>query len=1026
MKLNKNFKTRGSWSKRLLYALIISIGCCFNSQAQQGIVTGTVTSSEDGMPIPGVAVLIKDTTIGGVTDFDGNYNIKAEMGNILVFTYLGMKPQEIIVSKSEHNMVLDPSTESLDEIVISIGYGTVKKKELTGAAAHVKSEDIEQFVTSDLGSALQGQISGVNITSASGEPGEAASLQIRGVTSLLGSNEPLWVVDGIAQQGNPGLSPNEIETIDVLKDAASAAVYGTEGAGGVILVTTKKGQEGRMSATFNTSYGVQTLGDGIPLMNTKETLFFSTTQLDNGASTFIPGPYRYPEWLNNDNTFDDYVLVNGASTKQHTLNLSGGTKDFSYNGVVGYFNQDGTIVNSNFERINGRISAAYNSDNWKINGSVAFTTEKQDKTSGSLIANAQRYSPFFPIVDQDSDVIYSSTPDDGGVNTPLELFARSLKSKNNRTKDRINASLGITRKLGENLSFITTVGSAIVDSYSNQFSPAYTIVYADGSPSETDPLKSGVEVSSSRLTTLSADATLKYQKKFGKHNVGAQATFAVKEGGYEGFSASKDGVLDNSISVLDGASINAVADSDSNYNFSQIGMLARVTYSYKGTYLFSGLVRRDASSKFSPDNQWGTFPSVSVGWNVSDEKFWKPLKGTINKFKLRSGVGTVGNNRFSDYAYQSTIQRNSNYIFDTTDAVLTNGAAIYNYANPEVKWETKTEVNVGFDMSFLKNKINLSVDYYSSENKDMLFPLRTPVSAGAYDGNNLSTILNVGNMSNEGLEIALGYRTKIGESKLSTNFTFSKNENEITSTAGQSTIYNTRSTVRSTPLTVFSKGYEAGSYFLYQNNGAINDEAQLAEYQKFPSKINAQLGDMEIIDADGNGVIDNNDRVYSGSALPDFEIGWNLQWKYKNFDFGMNWFASVGSEIINANKSETYFRGRHKDLVNMWSVDNPTSTIPILRDFGTDNYELNTDYWVENGDYLRLKLVTFGYSLPNDITEKIGLTNLRMYLSAQNPLTISNYSGYDPEIGGSVERRGIDSSRYPLTALYTLGLNVKF
>ncbi|WP_111708847.1 SusC/RagA family TonB-linked outer membrane protein [Lutibacter citreus] len=1022
----KNFTNYNKiMSRYFLITLFALLFCNIDAQAQKITVQGTVIGIDDAMPIPGVTVLIKGTSKGVSTDFDGKYSIDANKGDVLLFSFLGMTEESRKVTSAVLNVSMTPDVEGLEEVVV-IGYGTVKKKELTGAVAQVKSDQIEEFVTPDLASALQGQISGVNIAASSGEPGEAASIQIRGVSSLIGSNEPLFVVDGVAQTGNPGLSPNEIESIDVLKDAASAAVYGTEGAGGVILITTKQGKEGKMSVTVNSTYGVQTLGDGIRLMNTKEELFYNITQFDNDASTYDPGPTKYPEWLNNDNTFDDFVLNSGAQTNQHTLNVSGGTKGFSYNAVGGYFDQEGTIINSGFTRINARATTAYKSNNWRINTSVAFTTEKRQRVGNNLIAVAQRYSPSYPFVDTASDVIYSTgNTGDGGVRTPLELLAQALKKQDNSSRDKINASLSVTRDFTDALSLTTTVGTAITDDLRNQFSPKYTIVFLNGDPSETDPIKSSVTAITSRRTNLSLDTSLKFKKKFGNHNVGAQVTYALKEESFEGFTASKQGVLDNNVSVLDGTSINPVADSQNNYKSTQIGVLGRVTYDFKGKYLLSALMRRDGSSKFSPENQWATFPSVTFGWNVSDENFWSSLKGTINNFKIRGGRGTVGNNRFDNYEYQSTIQSNSNYIFDPTDAVLTNGAAIYSYANPKVQWETKTENNIGFDMAFFKNKFSISADYYNATNKDMLFPVRVPGSAGAYDGaSNVNTILNVGNMTNKGFEIAVKYRTNIGASKLTTNVTFSKNENEVTSTAGQNIIFNTGSRINSQDMTVFAEGYEAGAFWLYQTNGALNTEERLAAYQLIDPT--AKMGDMEILDINNNGEIDINDKKYSGSGMADFEGGLNIQWYYKGFDVSMNWFGSVGAEIINGNKLEAYNKGRHRDLLNMWSADNPNSDIPIHRDFGTNNFESNTNFWVENGDYLRLKLATLGYTISKNVTEKMGISKLRVFLTAQNPLTVSNYSGYDPEIGGSVIRRGLDTSRYPLTALYTLGVNLKF
>ncbi|WP_243739347.1 SusC/RagA family TonB-linked outer membrane protein [Flavicella sediminum] len=1028
MKKQNLFRCKITMSRFLLVAILSLL--CFNANAQQNqiTVTGTVIGDSDALPIPGVTILIKGTQKGTSSDFDGLFSIKTEMGATLTFNYVGMEPQEVKVTSATMAILLKSSVDELEEVVV-VGYGTVKKKELTGAVAQVKAEQIEAFVTPDLASALQGQVSGVNITAASGEPGEQASIQIRGVTSLVGSNEPLFVVDGIAQQGNPGLSPNEIQSIDVLKDAASAAIYGSEGAGGVILITTKRGKEGKMSVTLNTTYGVQTLRDGIQLMDTKESLFYATTRYENGATPFVPGPVRNANWINNNNTFDGYVLINNADTKQHTLNVTGGTKNFSYNAVVGYFEQQGTLINSGFRRINGRTTTSYTTDNWKINTSLAFTTEKRERSSNGLIVNALRYTPYYPIVDPDSDVVY--TNGNGGVTTPLDILARALKKKDNSTRDRINASLSVTRNFGENLTAVATVGTAITADVRNQFTPKYTVIDLTDNTSEVDPTKSFVQVNTGRITTLSSDFSLRYKKKFGDHNIGAQTTFAIKEEGQESIQARQEGVANNNISVLNGATINPSVSNGANFDNTLIGVLGRITYDYKGKYLFSGLVRRDGSSKFGTGYKWGTFPSVSFAWNISDEDFWSNHKSVVNNFKFRISRGTVGNNRITPYSFSSGVDSSMDYIFDENDANVSYGNAVKSYATADLIWETKTETNIGVDLAFLKNKFSVSVDYYDARNKDMLFPDRLPGSAGAYYSPNV--VLNIGNMTNKGLEIAGRYRAKIGKSRLDLRGTFSKNVNEITKTAGSTVINNANSTLISgdpgSITTVLAEGYEIGSFFLYETNGVIKTEEQLAEYQKFPSRVNAKLGDLIFVDHDESGDIDDADRHYLGSALPDFEYGINLRWSYKNFDVSTNWYGTVGAELMNGNKAAAYTYGRHKDLVNQWSVDNPTSNIPLNRGGlkeGSFNYIGSTDYWLENGDYLRLKLVTMGYSIPKNVCEKMGATSLRLFLTAQNPLTFTNYSGYDPEVGGNVTRRGLDVSRYPVTALYTLGLNLKF
>lgn len=1009
-------------------SLFAMLFCNFEANAQSITVKGIVTDSSDNSPIPGVSVLVKGTTRGTSTDFDGNYSINAEIGETLVFAYLGMDKRNVKVLRVKHNVKMTSNSEELEEIVV-IGYGAVKKKELTGSVARVKAEAIESFVTPDLGSALQGQIAGVNITSNSGAPGEASSIQIRGITSLSGGNTPLFVVDGIPQSGDPGLSTNEIETIDVLKDAASTAVYGTRGAAGVILITTKQGKAGVSKVSFNYTSGVQVLGDGVSLMNTEQQFFYETQKkLNFPAANFNPGPSK-SEWLNNDTDFNALVLNKTAESKSYNLNLSGGSKGFSYNVVGGLLDIDGALINSGFKRYNGRASAAYTSDHWKINSSIAFTIEDQKVTSNNLITNTMRYKPWFPNVEQGATTFFSEEGS-GGVTTPLNNFATAALRKDRRKTDKINASLSITRELTKDFNFVTRLGANVTNYGRNTFSPKFELVDLETGSITVDPNLSGVSAESTRRTLLSWDGSFNYKKKFGAHTITALVSTATQRTTFEAFSAQKLGVADNSVEVLDGAQLFPEAISGGrDFTGTTLSVLGRLQYNYKGKYLFSALVRRDGSSQFGRSNRWANFPSLSAAWNVSSEKFWKPIKGTVNNLKIRLSRGTVGNDNFARYSFQSGISQLRDYIFDENDNGVDFGSAVVAYSNTNVKWETSISKNIGVDLGFFKNKLTVTADYYVTNKENMLFSVTLPGSAGVVgysDADNV--VLNIGNMTNKGLEIAANYKHRIGNNSLTFAATFTRNRNQITKMAPGVTRVNSGSGfLLQSPVTVLEVGREVGAFYLHQTQGTIKNDQELAAYRLIvPS---AELGDLKYTDQNLDGAITDADRVYSGSGLPDFEYGFNLGWKYKGFDFGMNWYGTVGAEIMNGNKADAYGRERHTDLVNMWTPDNPTSNIPFHRDRSLrhPNFNGNTDLWLEDGDYLRLKLVSLGYTFPKDVSEKIGLANLRVFLTGQNLLTITDYTGFDPEVnGGNVVRRGLDVSRYPVASLYSLGVKVDF
>ncbi|WP_343330708.1 TonB-dependent receptor [Polaribacter staleyi] len=1030
-----------------LLSLLAVLFCSFDANAQRITVKGIVTDGIDNSPIPGVSVVVKGTKRGTTSDFDGNYAIKAEIGETLVFAYLGMKNRNVKVARAKHNVKMTSSTEELEEIVV-IGYGAVKKKEITGSVSQVKSEDIKQFVTPDIASAMQGQVAGVNITSNSGEPGEQSNIQIRGITSLSGSNTPLFVVDGIPQEGDPRLASNEIETIDVLKDAASAAIYGTRGAAGVILITTKRGKEGKMVVGFDYSSGIQSLGSGTPLMNTEEQLYFETAKADYkyslGLGYYTPGPNR-AAWLENDNVFSDLVLVDAAKSNSYSIRVSGGQKGFTYSVTGGYQDIDGALLGSSFKRYNGRASTTYDTKNWKINTSIGFTLEDRDRSTSQLITLATRYKPYYPLIDLSSDRFISESGN-SGLTTPLNGLAQALKRTDNQRNDKLNLSLSATRKLTKDLDFTTRIGTNVDNGTRNIFRSKFELFDEETGIAESDPLFSGASAFASRLNVFSVDGFFTYKKKIGQHSFNLLGSVSADERTYQSFTASRNGVLDNSITVLNGSSQDPLADSGVNYVRKNVGFLARAQYNYKGKYLLSAFVRRDGSSKFGENSKWGTFPSVSLAWNVSSEKFWKPLKGTINNFKLRLSRGTAGNDSFNDYQFASTITRELDYIFSETDQSQTLGSAVTSFANPLVKWETSVSSNVGVDLSFLRNKFSVTADYYLTEKSDMLFPVRLPGSAGVIrNSGSQNQIRNIGDMTNKGLEVALNYRGSIGEGKINLGLNFTKNENEITKMAnGIDIIYNSNSQVLGSPVTVFKVGREAGAFWLKPTDGILSNHtpekaAELLEYQNNVDS-NANAGDLKYIDKltvdtdndgipdAGDGVINDEDREYGGSGLPDFEIGFNTNFSYKNFDLTMNWYGSVGAEIINVTKADAFSRTRHKDLVNMWTPQNPTSQIPfwVERDGRHPNYNGDSDLWVENGDYLRLKLVSLGYTLPKEVAEKIGASKFRLFLSAQNPITITGYDGFDPEVGGNVTRRGIDSARFPITSLYSLGFNLEF
>ncbi|MFY0601302.1 MAG: TonB-dependent receptor [Cyclobacteriaceae bacterium] len=1015
-----------------LMVLVMSLGFCYDLRAQDEItVKGTVIGEDDNAPVPGATVLIDGTTTGTITDIDGKYTIKAKYGDILKFSFVGMQDMSREVTGEKLDITLVSDIQGLDEVVV-IGYGQQRQKEVTGAVARVKAEVLERTITSDVANALQGQIAGVSVTSSTGAPGAVANIQIRGIASVFGGNEPLWVVDGIPQSGNPQLASNEIETIDVLKDAASAAVYGTRGAAGVIVVTTKKGG-GKLKVDVNSSYGIRNITASTPVMNAREQEYFEIIQDANISDTpkdqVSSGYARTPYSILNDTDLKEIVYVDDAATQDHNVNITGGTNEISYNLAAGYYKQEGVIINSDFERINARASTSYNKGKWNVRGIIGYQTQTTDQATSGMFTQTTRYWPSQQTLRQDQVEPVQSNGWGAGA-AQVGWVLNSLNNTDVLDRDRMQTSFNVTFEILEGLKLMTNYGGSVTHQERNQFNK-YTPHFDPEGVELSNPDDGFVQNTSEKFTSSSIDYGASYTKSFGDHNVTLTAFASFEKYTREGFRARKTNIANNSIQVLNIASNNPLAESLNNSVNTINGLIGRVQYNYKGKYLFSGNVRRDGSSRFGSANRFEVFPSTSAGWMISEENFWTPVKPVIESLKFRGSWGNTGNQSFGDYAYAATIGNGIDYTFgeSSAEAPLV-GAAQEQYANALVQWETSRQTNIGLDMELFNGKWNITADYYTTKKENMLFNVTLPPSTGAIGGNS-TVVLNVGNMTNEGYELAIGYRNRFNELDVNINGTFMTNENVITKMKTDGYIFTSDGGIISgdgaARITALAEGYEAGSFFLLKSNGVAKTQEQLEAYQQFVPT--AKLGDLMYVDTNGDSLINNDDRVYHGSGLPDYEIGLNMNLEYKGFDFIMQWYGAFGQEIMNGSHADASSFGRHKELLYSWSPANPDSDIPAYRGSSKDhpNYWAYSDRYIEDGSYVRLRLVTLGYTIPKALSKRVGVEKFRIYVSAQNPLTITNYDGFDPEVGGNgLTSRGLDKGNYPVTSFYLMGVNLQF
>ncbi|WP_222844092.1 SusC/RagA family TonB-linked outer membrane protein [Saccharicrinis aurantiacus] len=1026
-----------SLSNRWVILLILSL-TSIGVFAQQSFITGTVTSAEDGLPIPGVSVVVKGTTTGTITNMDGKYNIKVWQGKELLFSFIGMKNATVVAEGGIINVKMEPESIGLEEVV-AIGYGTQKKKELTGAVVQVKSDEITKIATADLGDALQGKVAGVSVQSSSGAPGEAANIQIRGVaTSFEGANNnPLYIVDGIPYDGDPGLSPNEIETIDVLKDAASAAAYGTRGAAGVILITTKQGEAGDIKVSYNGYYGIQKITSGMPLVDFEDHMYIETlNQVNNDATkhenNFWFNLEQSPHLMSNNNNIMDVVQEDNAAIQNHSIQLSGGKKNLRASAILNYFSQDGTLINSGYERMNGRANINFSKKKLKVRAGFGFSIDEKKNAPWGILYDAYKFKPYSEMIDPNNMSLTSEGSDNDLTNA--STLAIKFAQTDITEGKAFNANTNVSYEIIKGLNVTYTFGANYKNTFRNQVVPLFQLTDWEGNL-RAQTTRSSIKNTSGASSKITSEAGANYTKKFGKHKFKLLGVYTYEKSDYNQHLGTKYDLHNNSVTVLNGGSKEPNAESgDTNWTQDRtttlIGMLGRLNYDYKGKYLFTASVRRDGSSKFGEDERWGVFPAFSAGWNISDEVFWSGIKDVVNTLKLRGSWGKVGNNNFGDYLYNNVISTGKDYVFGPAEGeALFLGAAQTSYANPYVMWETSVSSNLGVDVYLLNNKVNFTAEVYSTEKQDMLFPFQVPASSGAGTGGDSTVPMNIGDMTNKGVEFSGGYRHS-GKFKWGINATFSKNLNEVSMPGDLEISYYTDGKPvadgqNNYVVTAIADGYEAGSFFMMPTNGIVNTEAKLAEFQKIvPS---AQMGDLIYVDTNGDGEISDADRTYAGSGMPDFEAGLNFDIAYKGFDFNMQWYASVGNEIINGSKLYASFNKMHPDMLHQWTPDNPYSQRPIFRGRDHINSASFADIWVEDGSFLRLRNVILGYTIPKKLTRKAKISKCRVYIAAQNPLTITEYDGYDPEIGSNgLSKRGLDVGNYPVAAQYRAGIQLDF
>ena len=986
-------------------------------------VSGKVVSEEDKEGLPGVAILVQGTNQGTVTDISGNYNISVDDPNaVLEFSFIGFKTQVIrIGGRSTIDIELGLDIRSLQEIVV-IGYGEQTKREVTGAIAQIKSEEINKLGTFDFGTAIQGQLAGVSVRAGSGAPGQNAIINIRGVSSFLeGQSEPLYVVDGIPFNTNPNITPQEIESIEVLKDGASAAIYGTRASAGVILITTKKGKAGQMSVTLDSYYGIQNIISSIDIANTRESLFIN--DLENRFNLTNPAYIlpNNPDALLHDTDWMDELLVDNAPMQNHNLTLTGGKENLTFSLVGNFFSQDGSLINSDYQKESLRANTTFEEGKFRVQTTLAVNHDLRTNAPWGMMYRAIQNAPYLPGIspNEETAAITGANPE------VLGGFVNILRQESTNESNGFQGNIRLSYELLEGLTLGAHVGGNVRNQTNRLFQPSFTAFSAEGEflPNASN-LNPFVEFRNFENIRTIQEYTINYTREFGKHKVTVLAGNTYETIENDDRTVRSQGLTSNDTPTLRNGSDPRVDQFQIRNTL--VGFVGRVLYSFNSKYNISASIRRDGSSRFGPGNRWGTFPAISAAWNISDEPFFQAIKNVVSDFKIRYGYALTGSDRIPNYAFAPQVLAHTDYIFGDD---ISRGLSQVSFADPNIKWETNVSNNLGFDLQFLQGKANLTVDLYRNTKEDMLQNVRTAPSDGAWNNNQFNTdlvIRNIGNMVNQGIEIAAGYNLTIGEVGLNLAATFTRNVNEVTSLAdGQTIIEGTPNVLRrSEPVSALKEGLPAGALFLIPTTGVIKTQEELDAYQQLDP--NAQLGDLRYTDVSGDGQINDDDRVYSGSTVADFEYGFNINANYRGFDLSLQFFGVEGIEVFNGPRHFAFVRKRHRDLVYAWSPENADSNIPTPRTgLEHPNVRSYSDYFVEDGSFLRVRNIIIGYTLPKSFVTKYGLKNLRVYASAQNPITWTGYTGFDPEIAsGNIYESAIDLGKYPLAATYRMGLTL--
>lgn len=999
------------------------------------LVSGVVTDASG--PVAGVAVIVKGTSTGTSTDLNGAYSIRASQSDVLVYSFLGYKTQEIAVqSRNRIDVRLESDAQMVDEVVV-VGYGVQKKSLVTGAISSVKGTDLETTGVMRADDALAGKTAGVQVVSNSGQPGSDVQIYIRGVGTN-GTATPIYIVDGIAVSGIEYLNPSDIESIEVLKDAAASAIYGARGGNGVVLITTRHSKEEQWSVNYDFSYGIQNIARKIDVLNAREYAIIQNEAAANSGAT-LPFTDEQIASFHQGTDWQEAILNRNAGVQRHNVRVSSGTARSSFNGSASYLNQDGILAEgkSNFKRYTINLSADHKllrddaltvGENLVVSHVKKQSVTQNSSTAGPLVG-ALNMDPLTPVYDPyQTDELYGGFGVSKYVSQEVvNPVARIYYSHGRTLYTTLKGSVYAELKFLKDFRLRGTASADVTWTDGFGYSPMYKLNSTTGNTTA-----NGASQSYDQYRILSYEGYLNWGHVYNdKHDVSAMVGASLLQRGSLSMSASRNNLKidDEDHAYISMATSSTASASGGPGNPSAIvSFFARANYAYDNRYMITATVRRDGSSRFGPNNRFGTFPSVSVGWNVSNESFLRDVRW-LDALKLRASWGQNGNENIGDFAYLATISTYGlSYPFGSqiTTGDLAVGAAPTKVVNPDLKWETSEQTDIGVDLHLL-GCLGFTFDYYVKQTKDLLVTTPVPLMLG-----NSFPTANAGNVRNSGVEFAVDFQRQFGKWNIAVNGNISYNKNRVTY-VGTDTGYVTGATVQGITgaVTRMEAGHAMSYFWGYKTLGIFQNQAEIDSWVNSKGeKIqpDARPGDFRYQDTNDDGVIDDNDRVDLGNPFPTVTFGLNLNVSAYGFDLGITTAGQAGNKIFSVlRRADLSMSNYGAWVLNRWHGEGTSNSIPRVATNDTNlNWTRPSDFYLKDGDFWRIRNITLGYTFR--IPEKYYLRKVRLFASVDNAFIFTKYEGYDPEVGngGSILSSGIDRGVYPRPRTVSVGLNLTF